>query len=285
MERLTNWYKLWEELSDMQNKAFTRQKQSRDEDFWEHKAKNFDKMVDERWSKPDSSRDFLIKKFKNNPGSTLLDIGAGTGKWSIFVSPYAEKVTALEPSAAMQRVFHEKIEKEHITNIDIVTGTWPEHDIQPHDYILSSHSIYGVGDFKNFVEKMSASATKGCIMILRAPLADSVMAEAARHVLGQPYDSPNFQVAYNLLLGMDIYPDIIMEKGGKWPSWTHDSFEEALKDLKNRLGLINGSIDSPGDSSKHDTFLSDLLEKNLIVEKGKYIWPAGNRSALVYWEV
>lgn len=281
MERLTNWYKMWEQLSDMQNKAFAREKQHQTDDFWEHKARHFDKMVDERWSKPDSSRDFLIQKLKDNPDSTLLDIGAGTGKWSILVSPYAAKITALEPSSAMQEILREKIEKEHITNIDIITGTWPEDDVVPHDYILSSHSIYGVGDFKTFVDKMSSRATKGCVMILRAPLADSVMAEAARHVLGQPYDSPNFQVAYNLLLGMDIYPDIIMEKGGEWPAWTHDSFEEALEDLKNRIGLMNDSVSY----SKYDTFLSDLLINNLTVEKGKYIWPAGNRSALVYWEV
>ncbi|MCD4742541.1 MAG: class I SAM-dependent methyltransferase [Desulfobacteraceae bacterium] len=281
MERLTNWHALWEELSDMQNIAFARQKQRKTDDFWEDKAKHYDKMVDERWSAPDSSREFLIQTLKDNPGSTLLDVGAGTGKWSMLASPYAAKVTALEPSSAMQQVFRRKIENEKITNIDIVTGTWPEDDVGPHDYILSSHSIYGVRDFKAFVNKMSARATRGCIMILRVPLADSVMAEAARHVLSQPYDSPNFQIAYNLLLGMDIYPDIIMEKGGKWPPWNHDSFEEALDDLKNRLGLINSSVDS----LKHDAFLSGLLEKSLIREKGKYVWPTGNRSALVYWEV
>ncbi|MCD4674467.1 MAG: SAM-dependent methyltransferase, partial [Desulfobacula sp.] len=79
------------------------------------------------------------------------------------------------------------------------------------------------------------------------------------------------------LLGMDIYPDIIMEEDGNWPSWTHDSFKEAFDELKNRLDLAN--------ESKYDGFLLDLLERNLTLEQGKYVWPAGNRSALVYWEV
>ncbi|MCD4718635.1 MAG: class I SAM-dependent methyltransferase [Desulfobacula sp.] len=277
METLTNWYKLWAQLSDIQNRAFARKKEHRDDDFWKHKAKDFDKMVDERWSKPDSSRDFLIQKLKDNPDSTLLDIGAGTGKWSMLASPYVAKVTAFEPSSAMQQVLRQKMKEENITNIDIVTGTWPKDDALPHDYILASHSMYGVEDFKIFVKKMSATATKACIMVLRVPFVDSVMAIAARKVFGQPYDSPNFQIAYNALLGMDIYPDIIMEEDGNWPSWTHDSFKEAFDELKNRLDLA-GSL-------KYDGFLLDLLEKNLTLEQGKYVWPSGNRSALVYWEV
>ena len=277
METLTDWYKLWEQLSDIQNRAFARKKEHQDDDFWKHKAKEFDEMVDERWSKPDSSRDFLIQKLKDNPGSTLLDIGAGTGKWSLLASPYVAKATALEPSSAMQQVLRQKMEKENITNINIVTGTWPEDDALPHDYILASHSMYGVKGFKTFVNKMSATAIKACIMVLRVPFIDSVMAIAARRVFGQPYDSPNFQIAYNALLCMDIYPDIIMEEDGNWPSWTHDSFKEAFDELKNRLDLAN--------DSNYDGFLLDLLEKNLTLEQGKYVWPAGNRSALVYWEV
>ena len=277
METLTDWCTLWKELSDIQEKAFSRKKEHQADDFWKHKAKQFDRMVDERWAKPDSSRDFLIRKLKDTPGATLLDIGAGTGKWSVLVSPYAATVTALEPSLAMQAVLKEKIQTQKITNIEIVTGTWPGDDVAPHDYILASHSMYGVADFIAFVNKMSQTARKACILLLRVPFADSVMAVAAQHVLGQPYDSPNFQIAYNILLGMDIYPDVIMEADGSWPAWTNDSFEAALGEIKNRLNLT--------DNPAYDDFLSGLLTQHLIVEDDKVVWPAGSKSALVYWEV
>ncbi|MFA5905325.1 MAG: class I SAM-dependent methyltransferase [Desulfobacula sp.] len=277
MEKITDWVKLWNDLSENQNKAFSRKKETKEDDFWKHKAKDFDKMVDERWSKPDSSRAFLTQKLLDNPGSTLLDIGAGTGKWSVFAAPYASKVTALEPSLAMQEVLKEKIQEQRIKNIDIVTGHWPEDDIEPHDYVLASHSMYGVGDFRAFVEKMSSVAKKACILLMRAPLAGAVMAVAAKKVLGQPYDSPNFQIAYNILLSMDIYADVIMEAYGNWPGWANESFEEAFAEIKNRLGLT--------ENTDYDGFLTDLLHKNLTIENGKYVWPIGNRSALVYWEV
>jgi cyclopropane fatty-acyl-phospholipid synthase-like methyltransferase len=293
MEKLTHWQTLWEQLSEIQSQAFARKKsnqtsgqaqgqekdqpENQSEDFWKHKARQFDKMVEDRWSKPDSSRDFIIHKLRENPGSTLLDIGAGTGKWSVLASPHAAKVTALDPSLAMQQVLREKIQEEKITNIDIITGTWPEDTMAPHDYVLASHSMYGVKEFETFVNKMRTTATKGCIMVLRAPFADAIMAKAATRVFGQPYDSPNFQIAYNILLAMDIYPDVIMEADGSWPGWDNDNFEAALAELKNRLDL--------GEETKHDLFLTNLLKENLIYEKDRVVWPAGNRSALVYWEV
>lgn len=288
MEKLTHWHALWEQLSEIQSQAFSKKRQnpakgqpenqSKDQpdDFWKHKARQYDKMVEDRWSKPDSSRDFLISKLRENPGSTLLDIGAGTGKWSLLAAPHAAKVTALDPSPSMQQVLREKIKNEKITNIDIITGTWPKDTIAPHDYVLASHSMYEVKEFERFVNKMTAIATKACIMVLRAPFADSIMAKAATRVFGQPYDSPNFQVAYNILLAMDIYPDVIMEADGSWPGWDHDSFQAALDELKNRLAL--------GVSTEHDAFLTDLLKKNLTQKEDRVVWPAGNRSALVYWE-
>ncbi len=277
MEALTDWYELWRKLSDIQSRAFSEKKKNPKDDFWKHKARDFDKMVEERWSKPDSSRDFLIQKLKDTPGATLLDIGAGTGKWSILAAPYASRVTAVEPSSAMREVLDEKIRDQGITNIDVMDSNWPEDDVPPHDYVLASHSMYGVGDFKAFAQKMNDTATRGCIMVLRAVFMNSVMAEAARRIFGQPYDSPNFQIAYNALLGMDIFPDVIMEADGTWPAWKHNSLADAFEETRNRLGLSENSDD--------DDFLMDLLKQNLTESKGEYVWPKGNRSALVYWDV
>ncbi|MDD9302300.1 MAG: methyltransferase domain-containing protein [Desulfobacter sp.] len=273
MEKITNWFKLWEELSQIQAAAFTRQKKDKDQDFWKDRAKAFDKMVDQRWAKPDSSRDFLVTTLKNNPGSSLLDIGAGTGKWSLLAAPYAGQITALEPSKAMQSVLREKI--KNTDNISILDSTWPDPKIKAHDWILASHSMYGQRDFKAFVSQMNTSAKKGCILVLRAPFADSLMSQASTRVLGQPYDSPNFQVAYNCLLAMDIYPDVIMEDADAWQVWSHDTL--ALAEVKNRLGIQ--------DEPCHDDYLSGLLDAHLIQKQDQWVWPQGNRSALVHWQV
>lgn len=277
MEKLTDWETLWQELHALQEKAFSRTQPQKGGDCWKEKAKKFDKQVDQRWVEPDSSRRFLVSLLMDNPGSTLLDIGAGTGKWSVLAAPHALKVTALEPSPAMQDLFREKIQHQGADNIEIITGTWPGPELPAHDYLFASHSMYGVADFRAFVTQMNRTARKGCILLMRAPFYDSVMAAAARRVLGQPYDSPNFQVAYNILLGMDIYPDVVVERDGAWPAWTSDSYDDALTDIKNRLDICNDST--------HDGFLLDLLKARLIPEKGRLTWPGGTISALVHWEI
>ena len=277
MEKITDWTQLWAQLSRLQDTAFARQRKSPKDDFWKDRAKHFDKMVTKRWEKPDSSRDFLLKKLIEHPGSSLLDIGAGTGKWALFAAPHAARVTAMEPSVPMREVLEEKIKNEKIENIQVVDGRWPADDPGPHDFVLASHSMYGEEDFKGFVEKMNQRAQRGCIMVLRAPYKKAVMAQAAQKILGQPYDSPNFQVALNLLHEMDIYPDVTMEAESTWQSWHHPSIEAALEDVKNRL-------DVP-DNDTHDAWLTELLSTHLTREEKGYVWPAGNRAALVYWEV
>jgi len=93
----------------------------------------------------------------------------------------------------------------------------------------------------------------------------------------QPYDSPNFQVAYNALLQMGIYPNVLMEIGKPWEPWLNSSMEEALSELKNRLAVH--------DTPEHDGFLKKLLDDHLIEKNDQVVWPVGNRSALVYWDV
>ncbi|MCG8568037.1 MAG: class I SAM-dependent methyltransferase [Desulfobacterales bacterium] len=277
METLPNWARLWAELSQLQDGAFARQRQNPKDDFWKDRAKNFNKMVNKRWEKPDSSREFLLARLKANPGSTLLDIGAGTGKWAVFAAPHAKSVTAMEPSIPMREILEENIREKDIQNIRIHTGRWPDDEVEPHDYVLASHSMYGEEDLRGFVQKMNLIAQRGCIMVLRAPYAQSVMGLAARHVLGHPYDSPNFQVALNVLHTMDIYPDVHMEAEVIWQAWKHSSLEEALEDIKNRLNIH--------DRTDHDTWLMELLEQELTYDGESYVWPPGNRAALVYWEV
>ncbi len=277
MEKVTNWLKLWEQLAETQVKAFGRKKEHQDDDFWKHKAKHFEGMVKKRWSKPDSSRSFVASTLEKNPGSTILDIGAGTGAWSVFLSPYAKTVTALDPSIAMGKILKEKIETQEIDNINLVEGSWPDIDIEPHDYILASHSMYGETDFTAFIQKMIQIARKSCFLVLRLPFADAIMAKAALRIWGQPYDSPNFQVAYNALLQMDIFPNVLMEDGEPWEPWSNDSVEEALDEIKNRMGVH--------DTTEHDDFFMSLLDGQLTEKESKFFWPVGNSSVLVYWEV
>jgi len=80
------------------------------------------------------------------------------------------------------------------------------------------------------------------------------------------------------MLQMGLCPNVLMEDTGLWDAWAHDSLEEALADVKRHLEL---PVD---EHSEHDAFLRDLLHRQLIHQDGRYAWPPGVRSAMVYWE-
>jgi 2-polyprenyl-3-methyl-5-hydroxy-6-metoxy-1,4-benzoquinol methylase len=276
MEKLTDWNSLWRELVEIKEESRKgKSSKGSKEDIWAGRAVEFKEGVQRKWVRPDSSRDFILSHMDSS--STVLDIGAGTGAWSILLSQRAKHVTAVEPSPSMMKVMQESLEEQNIKNVSIVQGSWPDVLVEPHDFSLCSHAMYACPDLAAFVLKMAACTRRMCFLLLRAPSLSGVRAEAAQHIWGQPLDSPNFTIAYNILLQIGIYANVQMEDTGLWKPRTSLSLEEALTHMHRFLGL--------GDSDKYDAYLMDLLRRRLVWKNGRYVWPPEVRSALIYWKL
>lgn len=274
MEQITNWAALWRELVEI---GESRRETKHSSDHWHGKAREFDERVTARWQQQDSSREFLRQTLLDYPESTVLDIGAGSGAWSLFLSPMAASVTALDPSESMVQCLREQVIRKHVSNIKIIEASWPDVEIEKHDVSLCSHAMYNAKDLSAFLLAMQKVTTRRCILLIRAPHPQGVMAQAARHLWGHGFDSPSFQIAYNVLLDLGIFPNVLMEDTGWWRPWRSPSIETALSDLKSRLGLF--------ESNQHDDYLLHLLNQNLEEVNGEYVWPPGVRTALVYWDI
>jgi SAM-dependent methyltransferase len=272
MEKITDWNSLWGELVAVKERS--RKGKTAAADIWADRAIGYRDGVKQKWVRCDSSRDFIISQIDSD--STVLDIGAGTGAWSVLLSPFAKHVTAVEPSSAMLAVMRESLNFENISNVSIVQGSWPDVSVEQHDFSLCSHAMYGCPDLAAFVLRMNACTRRLCFLLLRAPSMESIRAEAALHIWGQPLDSPNFTIAYNVLLQAGIFANVLMENTGLWKPRTSASLEDALRNMKRFMGLI--------DSGEHDDYLMDLLRRRLTWTVDRYVWPPEVRSALVYWQ-
>jgi 2-polyprenyl-3-methyl-5-hydroxy-6-metoxy-1,4-benzoquinol methylase len=274
MEKITNWNSLWRELVEIKSNTRKKLRNADSEvDIWDTKAVEFKESVKKRWVKPDSSRDFILSQMDSK--STVLDIGAGTGAWSLLLARQVRHVTAIEPSTSMIEVMRESLTQESIKNVHILQAEWPALSLEPHDFSLCSHAMYGYPDFAAFIAKMVACTKRTCFLVMRAPSLDGVRAEAARHIWGQPLDSPNFTIAYNILLQMGIFANVLMEDTGLWKPRTSESLEDALGSMKRRFGLL--------ETREYDDYLMDLLRRRLTWQDNRYIWPREVRTALVYW--
>jgi len=135
-----------------------------------------------------------------------------------------------------------------------------------------SHAMYSSLDLAGFVRKMERCA-RVCFVVMRMPSHDGIMRELSRRILGEPYDSPNFWVAYHALYDMGVYGNVVMEPFVR--CWTDENLENALKRARRHLRLEDGTFDES---------IRETLARRLSFKDGQYYWPDGMRSALIWWE-
>jgi len=169
------------------------------------------------------------------------------------------------------------VKEAGLNNVDIVNSRWPEAKVDRHDLTFCSHAMYGFSDFASFIRTIESVTRRLCVLVMRAPTPDDLLGMVSSHIYGQPYDSPDFQVAYNALLQMGIFPNVLMENSGLWDPWVSPSLEDAIEEVKKKLGLQ--------ETGEHDGYIKDLVSRKLTQQDGKYAWPRSLRSALVYWNI
>jgi FkbM family methyltransferase len=266
----TDWKHLWHDLAE-KFRALPKQGKEDVPARWAKRAHSRDYAGDRR----DRDRDDPLMQSvlaRLQADDTVLDIGAGIGRWSIPMAKVCKKVTALDVLPGMLEILRENAAAEKVTNINPVVGDWATADVEPHDYVLSSHAAYISPDIVGYARKMERCAVQACCLVMRVPRHDGVIGELARHIHGTFHDSPNFIVGYNALLQAGIAGHVIMEEQGR--RWHNETLDDALRRAKRHLRLS---------TSEHEGMIMDLLKERLVFRQGQYWWPDWMRSALVWW--
>jgi SAM-dependent methyltransferase len=116
-----------------------------DRRFWEHFAERYDDRV----SVPGSFAQTLAwLESAVHSTETLLDVGAGTGRFALPLAERVKRITALDYSPAMLRILEGNALQAGIRNITTVTGNWPEIKIEEHDVVLVAWALYRQRDIE-----------------------------------------------------------------------------------------------------------------------------------------
>ena len=84
--------------------------QDNTEDLFAHKSKNWD-MNSKRVKNAKAIAQAIVKNIKLEKTMTIMDLGAGTGLLSYFLSPFVKKIVAVDNSPSMLMEFESKCDR------------------------------------------------------------------------------------------------------------------------------------------------------------------------------
>jgi SAM-dependent methyltransferase len=109
------------------------------------------------------------------PSDTVLDVGAGGGRYALPLALRVQRVIALDPSAGMLGVLRDGMEQHGIPNIEVVEDRWPPDgwpadrakvEAVRSDVALMAHIGYDIEQIGPFLDALEAAATRVCVAVL-----------------------------------------------------------------------------------------------------------------------
>jgi len=145
---------------------------------------------------------------------SVLEIGAGTGAFTLPIAHIVKRVTAVEPSPSVLRVLEGKLKKNGVGNVHIVNSRWEDAEVEPHDVVLAASCLYVFYDISDALGKMLEKARRGLILTMGSRHQGQPYEEAARFLkVPPPSMGPDFVHLYNVLCQLGIYTNVNIIKG------------------------------------------------------------------------
>ncbi|HJT55751.1 MAG TPA: class I SAM-dependent methyltransferase [Ktedonobacteraceae bacterium] len=242
-------------------------------DFWDRRARGY-----HRSTKDTVARDpFYLRLCQEiTPQTTMLDVGAGTGRFTLALAPYVQHITAVEPNAAMLDYLRKDANEQGLTNISFVQKTWQDApDELQADIVICSHVLYPILDIVPFLKKLQAATKNTCYIYMRATHIDSLMAPIWQHFHGEErYLPPGYIHAVDMLYEMGIYANVEIVKIQS--SLRFSSLDGAVEEMVEQLIL-------PDDEKTRGELRAVL--KDWLVERDGMLMPPVEEmvSAMIWW--
>lgn len=175
--------------------------------FWDNRAERYSANV----KSTDVEADPFLRALRRvaGPAVTAIDVGAGTGRFSLALGRGVRHVTAVDPSAGMLAILRRDAEQAGVTNVSTVQAAWEEAATEAADVVFSAFVLTLVPDARRFVSKLDAAARDRVLLYLGAYCADAVLDPLWRHFHGTPRTpGPSYLDALAVLHELGIAPQI-----------------------------------------------------------------------------
>ena len=224
--------------------------------------------------------DFILPALDG--ATTVLDVGAGAGRFAIPLAQVARQVTAVEPSAVLLGFLREDAAAVGIgpDRLRTVAATWEEAEAPLADVVLCANVLTPIAGIAPFLRKLAAHTVRRCYIVLRAMPMDAPLVDLWRRIHGVPYPRETSHAdAYAALDALGIAANVTILPS---PStiWIFASPADAARFARDRLWL-----GPAGQDQRADALLADWLAATLARDGDRWRIPAPPpRTAVLWWE-
>ncbi len=143
------------------------------------------------------------------PETTVLDVGAGTGRHALTVAPLVRKVIAVEPSPAMREQLEIGRREAGLTNVEVVAAAWPTADVPPADLVICSHVLYFVAEVEPFLRRLREVTRRRAYVVHRHQQRELLILDLFERIWGEPRSpEPSFTDLFGVASQLQLWANV-----------------------------------------------------------------------------
>jgi len=269
-----DWNKMWKDakLSSTWRKVFG---DNDTVEYWNRRAESFNRNA--RDGRGELIVDRLVKLFGIDGTTTVLDIGAGTGRLAIPIAKVAKSVTAVEPSSGMMEFLKRNARQMKIENISYVQKRWGEAaagtDIGKHHVVIACHSL-SMMEIGNALAKMNELCERyACIYAFGGKRVWD-FTDLWPELYGEKFvPGPSYIYLVNILYSIGINANIEYNK--RKMERRYENLKDAIEETKTKLDIRD---------DKKDDIIRKYLAETLRKEKDELVQTQKFEEVMLWWE-
>lgn len=259
----------WAALQAWSTDATNRLNEEADLDFWERIAPTYD-----LGALPTRVPAVLERVRALVPsGTSLLDVGAGTGAFTLPLAQTATRITALDYSPAMLRILRQKLADAAACNVRAVLARWEDAALEPHDVVLAANALYRTADLRLALRKMIELARRRGIVVWSVGRQDAPQQAVREQVRPEQYQAgPDYVHVLEGLYHLDVFAHVDLI--------ATDDTQRYSNDAQATDGLLSWSPITADDQVRVASLLPHLLERDGV----GWRWRRRGRIAVIWWD-